>query len=738
MFGLLVTFAGLGFWWVGSGSGVVSADRPIAEGEAPVVGSSGSAVLHADQTLEPTATRPERAAVGGGPEPVVSRALRHSRERGTAHGICISSETGEPAVGVPVEVVVLLKRETALTDGRGRFAFNVPSGPAVWIELGSATPWILDEPKILLTQAQQDGLEEIRLVLQRSARVAGRVVDEVTREPVPEVDVLLTTESRYTDSVPTDAGGGFVSYGGLPHEEVQAEIYERGVRLQRDSWLPFRAPEAVTSEWDPSSPEAWVIAVPIGPTYTFDLGEEPIGELGCRLLGFAESGEVSERGSWQRLREGLNPWVRFTRPVRPGSDRRFAVEVGTRDRSRRATVEVESVVGVYPRVLKVELGQTAGLEVQLVDLKGEPVQARAQLVPLAGGAGDQRTVASLHRRRRGLAAEGLEPGPWRLVASVGAQRFTRDVTIRPGNNDLGKWPVTIVPGELVRGTLSFEPKSWLFDDMNPRVMIHEAATQRLVSHVEVADSKRFFARKVEATFESPPLPPGEYTVRVVSAHPWEPDWIRCRPGDGNLEFTRVETADGLHGGALFYLVDDETGLAVEGGDISLTVDGVQYPCEEVEEFPDRYAVEGLLRVGALAEWAAVAPGYEPSRGELAIPLMTEDSFETVEVRLRRGWGATFHLRAVEDRVTHLDDEEDGLALLLPPLADVRVVVDGETVGRTDRSGSFGVSRSTEPTRIEFQHPDWVTARAPGGFRDGQIVGESADVVVWMRRREAGR
>lgn len=503
MVGLLVVFAGLGFWWVASGSGVASADGPPAvEGEAPPPSLTDDAVLYGGPSLERSTADRARAAVAAGPEPVVSRALRYSHERGTAHGICVSAEDGEPVPGVPVEIVVLLKRETTRTDAEGRFAFNVPSGPAVWIELGSSTPWILGEPKILLSQAQQDGREEIRLELYPGARVVGRVVDEATREPVGDVTVRLRTDSRYTDSVTTDAAGVFVSAGALPSEQVHAEVWEDGVRLERASWLPFRAPEAVASEWDPDSADAWVIEVPIGPTYAFDLGDEPVGGLGARLLSIAESGEVTERGSWRRLRDGLAPWVRFTSPVRARSGSRFAVEVGTPDRRRRTTIDVESAVGVYPRVLKVHLEQTAGLRVEIVEAGGERVDARAQLVPLGQGSSDDRSVKTLHTVRRGLAVEGVEPGPWRLVASVGAQRFTRDVVVGPGENDLGKWVIEKAPGAAIRGTLSFEPKSWLFDDMNPRVLVYEASTRRLVAHVEV-DDKRFFARKIEAPSRRP-------------------------------------------------------------------------------------------------------------------------------------------------------------------------------------------------------------------------------------------
>jgi len=124
----------------------------------------------------------------------------------------VSAADGTPLPGIPVSA----RRQATLTDAAGRYRFLVVSRRVREVQVNTRgfVPTV-----VALPAARLSAWRDLTLRLERSPRVAGRVVTEAG-QPLPKAHILAFAPSRWTDEqFPDEAEAddeGYFSLDGLP------------------------------------------------------------------------------------------------------------------------------------------------------------------------------------------------------------------------------------------------------------------------------------------------------------------------------------------------------------------------------------------------------------------------------------------------------------------------------------------------------------------------------------------
>jgi hypothetical protein len=219
--------------------------------------------------------------------------------------------------------------ERATTDAKGWFRFDCPEDPSVeLVLLPREDEWIAD------ARYTFDGIEspcrapfEWRVEVASGRKVAGRVLDAKSLQPLAGITVECTGERDASESITTDGEGRFATELAFPAAHVAFALRDG------DDEAPIRvAPAELTSIASKDGEELLLLAA-IGPTWRFTFThvdadrnpssnqslvsqEQEASEVEVRLVG-AEPWPGSNESARIEAGDGVNPFAEWRR-IRAG------------------------------------------------------------------------------------------------------------------------------------------------------------------------------------------------------------------------------------------------------------------------------------------------------------------------------------------------------------------------------------------------------------------------------------
>lgn len=580
----------------------------------------------------------------------------------------------------------------------------------------------------------------------------GLVLDVATGEPVGRLRMVTGAVSA-----DVDAGGRFEC--AEPFSAVAETI------AFHDVFQGTHVRSVARDALERPDEEGWIARIAVGPTYRVRIAGVGPGEIDAwraRLVETLEDG-TEAAGGWVGLRPGDPEWMRYDNPWEPNApESSFHLEVRDADGTRQgASGVVTSAIGVYPTVLTIVPDELlASLSGRALDTAGNGKgNARVTVVPLGhpgadDGEGWAETTTSDDGRFR---ISALIPGSYRVHVRPrrGEPPQFRDVDVPPGGLVLEDFVFRFQEGagriegrllsaagrelddrQLVRLRSVDGSGVDLLDVSSPSrsqmVVVHggfldDAELRLLMEGRRGRDAAEEGADAL--VFEFAEVPAGEYELSVVprGPFPWSPARIQVSPPNTEVVFVREDDVPLV--AFTLRAVDAESGAELGALELQLQVgrawDAGARRIRSGEPFAE-------LPADARLRWTVRAPGHAPASGD-ELAFEPTPGGRVAEVALEPGWGARLVLRDLGGGFD-LDDRGGALAALeAPPVAGARVLADGRLAGTSDATGTVRIAGPREPERIEILHPGWRVAPS-AGFRDGRIVGEAPDVVVWMAPR----
>jgi len=567
------------------------------------------------------------------------------------------------------------------------------------------------------------------------------VIDTRTAQGLPELWVRLRRRGELS-LARTDERGYFFADRPLPVGKVSARVgFE-----PKDPWLEpqiFRLDhdDAVAGETQ------HVLRVETGPGYRLKFMSVPVRNpqrWKARLVERDAEGE-ERHWSWQTLRKGEPPWLRYpTVELEPDPRYRARIELRLDGADRFSRAPVKRTTGVAEEPVVLELAQYAAFGGQVIDATGRPVvDARVSLFQLSGSAlpvvsTDWQSVYTL-RNGAFFFEEGVEPGRYHLrVESAGREDVDLDLPIEEEGTSAYRIRLPEVPiagaisGVLRGGEAGAPPMALLslrsIDGGGVRRWLHPLERDPLWGNLTQEDDRLAFF------FEDVPVGHLELSLFPLDGRAWAPRTVELDGPAEGLAFTCDDAAPPVtyH----FEVEDAATGEPLEEFRAVFRADGWWNP-------------EGLLLAPGVPAakvspdtsftWMVYQPGYRPRYGEL--PGEVEASQLTICLELEPGWGAELWLRDARgggDR-----PELDTWVTMArvhqaPPVGGVEILADGVALGRSDAEGVFRVSLDEEPRVLEIGDASWEVVDSTF-FADGRIVsndsGEYRCVVLWLRSVE---
>ncbi len=553
----------------------------------------------------------------------------------------------------------------------------------------------------------------------------GRVVDERTGEAVPEV-VVFASRGDARASGTTDGAGWFETDApGAGPGAIKIELVDAGVALASFSRDPAK------------EPPPWVLSVAIGPTYPLAFPAPARGSGRARLVESARDEDVAgelavlpgeitldretsaddRTWSWQPVRPGLAPWIRYPSMEHEPDDRlRKRIEALGDDRrlhrgTARGTVGVQGTVGL--RFLEVRMN-VAG---HVLDGQDRPIGGASVLLAPAHGASEGTRKASVWREAlSGLdgsfAFDEVPSDAWNLFAwtvgpgsSFARERVVDDprrssVVLRPRASEgfvgLGDIPSAIPDRE----------RAWLVLEL-----------------AECAPFGRGWPLPLRGEGRAPPLPGNVSLARLC----WlgEPLWSSAEADIGgradafpaHLERWTLQVADGPSGAPV---EDAEVLLGPDGGIVTRSAGKASW----------------LFPAEIELEWMVARAGYASAFGD-ENAFTTEEGARVARAVLWPGWGAALYFRAGPRLESELDPEADRTSALMsdvlgalasPPIPGVEVLADGVEAGTSDDHGAVRLAMDRVPLRLTLVRRHWRLT----GLDRLAVPGSSAlRYVVWL-------
>ncbi|HEV8114532.1 MAG TPA: hypothetical protein VGR31_17310 [Planctomycetota bacterium] len=581
------------------------------------------------------------------------------------------------------------------------------------------------------------------------AHLHGRVVDDRTEEPVPELTVTLSCGGRSEKST-TGIDGGFQAADVLPAGDLVVEIADLDTLV---GGLEQKVDSGQTSDLG-------TIRVRLGPT--IPLLVEPAGAKVCtaRLVESARpsgvAGVIDVRNEnlearttpegvgdrdwpWMHVRAGTLPWIRYPRIFWIPDDRRLPhVEVRLCESGSEGVGAIASTVGIQPPVKtrpSVEYGAVSGALLLAGNLHwnpshaGNPGVSVLLLPPKEGSASSRGTPMWYEARPDSTGAfvfPRVKPGTWRLVAQATDHKVARlDLNVPAGRTELP--PIRMVPSE----------SEAFFDLVRPGVDIGNGHGRTAV-RLRLAEAGSF--ARAWLTIDPPEfsdLPAAEFDMTMIGLERlpvFRPFVGRVSTPPEELNLHDVQTSETSKFG--FDVRDARTDQRLDGWIVSFGPQGAMLGCTNGSE-------DGGWRIArdAPLAWSIWKQGYAPAFGDER-SFHDSDLGRTARADLTPGWGASLLFRAGDPGSFQADPWPwDGWtfpnaaslvgALAGPPLRDVRVEV--------AELGADGFATSDEEGEAHLQlgaTPSRLTLRCAGWKLLGVQLLARADVrqyVVWMDR-----
>lgn len=702
--------------------------------------------------VETTPESPElEVATAKSPEstlPDIAASEPELRERVTPNGPRGRVVERSSLVPVPDVVVRLCRGSTTLTetttDADGTFVLPPSERGRPTVELVSER-WRASSNRIRLDEDQRAGRKELEFQVERvrAAPVHGRLIDRQTGEGIPEFLLVWSGPGeRRTESVTTDDTGRFETRGGFESgslEILPLDLPSGAARAESS----FSKNDALEHEHHFSGDgpaEALELGLAIGPTYRLELAlpegvqldgmhaafprrskglrglhrmaaEDPGSPVGL-FLGAVSDPQILEEQA--PLRAGPPIWVRFRSPVFPEEGARVGeglqLHVRSDDGLWSGSAPVDSVVGIQPGTLRIELRARGAISGRVVDAEGAPVPSAwiqrlepdSQGDPLeefgAGKDGGFR-FAWLEPGTHELRAESDRYGEWRQPVEVRAGETAHVDVVLTSDRPLGT-----VGGRLRSRTGRHRSKG---------AVVHLAST---------TDSELFFFRTISyrelegefvAPFEFEKIPAGEYELRInpLDNRRWDALRRIVVPPAQGIEFTCLDDAPSFE--LEFRAVDARSGTVIE--DLSTIVwHGAPVDELRLDKHWETKRYLGVPEDSALT-WVTRAEGYAPMWGD-ASAIFGRGDLRVIVVRLEPGWGQIY-------KVTTRERD---------PLEGVELFANGEHIGVSDAQGLIAIQLPERPKTLEFRLDGW---RVTWGRVDttASDFGQGLETPVYMQR-----
>jgi hypothetical protein len=519
--------------------------------------------------------------------------------------------------------------------------------------------------------------------------IKGIVIDEDTREPLPEFVLKLQDEAGVRIDVTTDAEGRFVTPVALAHGTIRIRPIDHPLRRSLPAPVVLAHPVTEGHEFE--------VTTRSGPTYR--LAIEPTTVLASALEARLRVSGKNVRGSqdFDPVREGTPPWVRLP-PLSGDVGEARGLEVRDRDGLWSGRAEVSRVRGSTREIVRVVLEPRVRLSGRVVDPRGQPIQhANVSMKMIAG--------ESIGQER---AAVTEADGTWRFThllggtAQVSATAFRfepqKDLRVVLVPRDAIEQTITLVPlppAGRIRGRITSE--SGRYDVAAEAVLTSvdkTEATQPQRAEIVWSDSGNHRV----GTFEFPDLPAGKYRVagRTIGswyelAPEWKPSSLFASPPDESLSYLILDNT--ARADLVLRVKDGDSGEDVKGMRGWFAIgkkDGRARDIDSGEVAISGFPYDQTLR------WRVDKAGYQPAIGDAAsfgVETRADGRVQRIaEVALVRGWGEYF-------RVSDADGKKS--------LAGARILLDEREVGVTDENGLVLVRANVPPKQVSAEYQDWT-------------------------------
>lgn len=634
------------------------------------------------------------------------------------------------AVGVRAARTEITRQASA---DPGPVSASPDSSPALAAERFPAT-----SPERVAPTEDADAPESARSI-SSGVPFCGQLVDVRTGEPIPSA-IAKADGLDGTCAAPTDEQGRFASDARLPNSFPEIHFF--------NAHDPHHIRTSPREELEWLGGESGFLArIRIGPTYRLRILGSGAVDAERWKLQMVESarGQPERAWGWIDVVPGEPRWARYDNPgPEPEEGSTVRIEVQNEAGTLRGSAGIVATVGVHPGLLEVGIDSSfARVLGRVVDSEGRPL-SRAQVYAISRLGSPPAGVLWPTSQTDGegrYAIGGLAPGSHWIHARPrrGEQPQTIELYLASGDTQA---PDLVVPAEKKAGAIEGLLKSGTGQDFPLAVVRLRAVDGRTYDHFDAVDTRiqadldgpagaiAGGRREPKGFFEFQQVPEGEYELTVISSdgRGWRPSRLRVRPPNQSLEIFRDDAAGTWR--ASFHVVDARTGHRMESFRVQFQMPDL-WSNEDFEarpEVPNATFVEGArFRWNVHAEGYRLASGTEkdfPGPGEVRV----------ADVRLEEGFGARLLFRDAQGLFATIGDDHHGRVAVLerPPVAGARVFADGEHVATSDADGVALLETPWPPGRIDIRASGW-TVLGSERFRDGQILGDSREVVVWMAR-----
>ncbi len=594
------------------------------------------------------------------------------------HGRVVDGATGAGVAGFRVRMLRDAKElAVATSDANGAFQF-LPFGEAgIYVDVDPRRGWAIIDRLFFVSEAQAQGEEPMILRVRRLAEapIRGTLVDELTREPVPDMTLELRGGAGPNETVVTDGEGRFATRETFDAGRVRVELRD-GEQSFGTAWLDFSGGQAPVE-----------LAIAIGPTYRFRvLGRAPeSGELGALLVDDGSVRHVDER-DWHRLAQVLPSGDALRARFRPvdadlGDRPPWQLLVARRDGAAYGLAQIDAKIGRHERELAVELVPSASLVGTVRRMNGDPI-AEASLHFALAATGDNDRWRTYSSKDGSFALHFLPPGAYAMaVLEERSEPYHRELLVMAGSAQRLDVALTSTPiaGRIAGVLLGTRP-------------LHRSTSMRLIT---TGLPYRFFHVDPEAVdgpgniigrFAIEDVPPGEYRLEVDSSFgEWDPAELVVRPPAEGLELRRHDDVP-----LVDYVVRaSETATGEPVGDLDFDM---LYERHRTGASTDRSeAIVAEHPADLRFQWRLSSDGYAAVYGDQDAFDTREDGGErprlVADVPLERGWALLLVVRC------------DG-----GPVAGAEIRLDGVLAEATDADGRALVRAAHAPERLEVLHP----------------------------------
>lgn len=459
---------------------------------------------------------------------------------------------------------------------------------------------------------------------------------------------------------------------------------------------------------------------------------------------------ADRRWPWLRLRRGNPPWIRYPSVEwEPHAGYTPRLELLHSSGTRGGTATLPSTAGIQPAV-SIETGPVeprGALDGRVTDASGRGLRAVVVLLPTGAETADENRPPCFAERTTGADGrfrfEGLPVG-------------RRDAVVHAPNRPVRHCAFDVVAGEQRIEDVVLEGDGLPHTKLSLDFWASEAMTGRYASRLRLVETGPYarawldfdgYRTPSDRVLSHHQLPRGEFEhlgIGWETAPRWTPAQVLLQSQELGPEYEafRLEetpTDDLVAVG--FEVVDGTREVPLDYWRVSFGPGGAMDHAADAHPH-----TRFRMAPGTPLAWTVWAPGYAPVRGTEA-DLVERDGERIAAVALQPGWGALLYFRAGNPG-TFLENAgpwgepwhsgrfptwSRGLgAWAAPPLANVRVDVEGEAVARSDAEGCALFALPTRPERLSIVSPGWrIAGIEPVSFR------EEGDLrhrhIVWMER-----